>query len=463
MSDVVVRGTKDFQVPEYFNFADVIDEWAQREKEGKRKSDHPALWWIDGNGYEIKWSFQDVAVKSKKTANVLCTAADIKPGDRVMVMFPVIPEYWLMLAACLRAGGVFVTIATNIGPKELHRRILKSKPVCVVTAPCNEIDTELLDVIDQITSSGEVNLRSKIVVNRMKQEQREGWLSFEDLFQAASAHHQSVKSLSSAPTLIYHTSGTTGNSKMVEHTQASSGLGSAGMRKTLFLETDFSWTASPTGWAVLPINSFFSAWSVGSGVFAHYKNVTTREALETLQKYPITHGQFSPLFYMEALNEENVKSFCFTKLKLCFVGGEPANEHVIRRWKEETGVELWNLYGQTEMNHLTGPRESGDDSRSGSVGKPLPGIDMLFSLSGALTVLLERRGSDTGEGSGGRSDNTGEGSEVELELEVANSAGSAEERALSALPASLEIESSTEISAGISTPWNLKDSPVARR
>lgn len=28
----VVRGTKDFQVPEFFNFADVVDEWAQKEK-----------------------------------------------------------------------------------------------------------------------------------------------------------------------------------------------------------------------------------------------------------------------------------------------------------------------------------------------------------------------------------------------------------------------------------------------
>jgi len=32
MADTVMRGTKSFQVPEYFNFADVIDEWAQKEK-----------------------------------------------------------------------------------------------------------------------------------------------------------------------------------------------------------------------------------------------------------------------------------------------------------------------------------------------------------------------------------------------------------------------------------------------
>ena len=63
-----------------------------------------------------------------------------------------------------------------------------------------------------------------------------------------------------------------------------------------------------------------------------------------------------------------------------------------------------------------------------------------FSLSGALTLLLERRGSNIGEGSGGRGGNTGDGSGVELELEVTNSVGSAEEQALSALPASWEME-----------------------
>jgi len=32
MAEAVIRRTKSFQVPEYFNFADVIDEWAQKEK-----------------------------------------------------------------------------------------------------------------------------------------------------------------------------------------------------------------------------------------------------------------------------------------------------------------------------------------------------------------------------------------------------------------------------------------------
>ncbi|XP_078368735.1 acyl-coenzyme A synthetase ACSM4, mitochondrial-like [Oculina patagonica] len=376
MADVLIRGTKDFQVPEYFNFADIIDEWAQKEKEGKRKSDIPALWWIDGAGNELKWSFQDVALNSKKTANVLCTAADIKSGDRVMVILPTIPEYWLIQAACLRTGGVLLITPVNIGPKELHRRILKSKPVCVVAAPCDQVKSELLDVVDQITSSGEVNMRSKLLVNRMRQEQREGWLSFKDLFKEASADHQSVKSLSSAPIQINHTSGTTGNAKMAEHTQTSKGL-FAVMRKARFVETDLIWSATPTGWAVLLNVSFFGAWSAGSGAFAHYKYVTAREALDTLQKYPITHGIFRPSIYMEALNEGNLKSLRFPKLKICLVTGESANKDMILRWKEETGVELLNAYGQTET-HVLATRKPGDHCCPDSVGKALPGTDLLI-------------------------------------------------------------------------------------
>ncbi|XP_027036795.1 acyl-coenzyme A synthetase ACSM4, mitochondrial-like isoform X2 [Pocillopora damicornis] len=374
-----IRGTKGFCVPDYFNFADVIDEWAQKEK-GKKQSDHPALWWIDGAGNEVKWTFGDVAVNSKKVANLLSNEADVKPGDRVMVILPAIPEYWLIQAACLRTGSVFLIMPTNVGPKELHRRMLKSKPVCVVAAPCDQVNNELLDVVDEVFCSAEVDIRSRILVNRMKyEERRRDWLLFEDLFQKASADYHSVKSQSSDPVIIYHTSGTTGNSKMVEHSQASTGLCSGGMRRSHFVESDLIWIASPTGWPVLSFVSFFSTWSVGAGTFVHYVAfVTAREALETLQKHPITDAQFSHSLYLKALDDEDLKSLSFAKLKRFFVAGEPASKHMIRRWKEETGIELWNYYGQTETDILTFPREPGDDSRPDSVGKLLTGIDMLI-------------------------------------------------------------------------------------
>ncbi len=88
---------------------------------------------------------------------------------------------------------------------------------------------------------------------------------------------------------------------------------------------------------------------MGAGAFAHYKKVTAREFLETLQKYPITQCTADHSMYMKALYEEDLKSFSFPTLKLCLGGGEPSNKQVLRKWKEVTGVELWDYYGQTEI------------------------------------------------------------------------------------------------------------------
>ena len=95
--------------------------------------------------------------------------------------------------------------------------------------------------------------------------------------------------------------------------------------------------------------SFYGAWSDGAGAFVHYKKVTPREALKTLQDYPITLAQFTSSIYIKALDEGSHDSFKFPTLKRCFVTGEPSNKEMLRRWREKTGVELWDIYGQTEL------------------------------------------------------------------------------------------------------------------
>ena len=56
-----------------------------------------------------------------------------------------IPNY-----ASVFTGAVFVILPVNVGPKEVHRRILQSKPACVVAASCDIVNSELLNVVDQV-------------------------------------------------------------------------------------------------------------------------------------------------------------------------------------------------------------------------------------------------------------------------------------------------------------------------
>ncbi|KAG8145614.1 hypothetical protein E2320_012119, partial [Naja naja] len=118
------------EVPEYFNFAkDVVDNWAQSEKEGRRPSS-PALWWVSEQGTQVEWSFVELALESKKAATVLSEQGGLQEGDRVVVILPRIPEWWLLNLACIRTA------------KDLHHRLEASKAKCVIT------DSALAPVVD---------------------------------------------------------------------------------------------------------------------------------------------------------------------------------------------------------------------------------------------------------------------------------------------------------------------------
>lgn len=69
---------------------------------------------------------------------------------------------------------------------------------------------------------------------------------------------------------------------------------------------------------MLLAQSFYGAWSDGAGSFVHYKKVTPREALKTLQDYPITLAQFTSSIYIKALDEGSHDSFKFPTLKRFF-------------------------------------------------------------------------------------------------------------------------------------------------
>lgn len=70
---------------------------------GKRPS-NPAFWWINGKGEEVKWSFEELGFLSRKVANGLTKVCGLQKGDRIFVILPRVPEWWLVKVACIRAG-----------------------------------------------------------------------------------------------------------------------------------------------------------------------------------------------------------------------------------------------------------------------------------------------------------------------------------------------------------------------
>ncbi|XP_030157189.1 acyl-coenzyme A synthetase ACSM3, mitochondrial isoform X2 [Lynx canadensis] len=307
------------ETPEYFNFAkDILDQWTNMEKAGKRPS-NPAFWWINGNGEEVRWSFEELGSLSRKFANILTEACALKRGDRVIVILPRIPEWWLANVACLRTGTVLIPGTTQLTQRDILYRLQSSKAKCIIT------DEVLAPAVDAVASKCE-NLHSKLIVS---QKPKDGW----------------------------------GNLKEM-------------MKFWLDLTpSDVIWNTSDTGWAKSAWSSIFSPWIQGACVFAHYlPRFEPTSIFQTLSEFPITVFCSAPTAY-RMLIQNDMTSYKFKSLKHCVSAGEPINPEVTEQWRNRTGLDIYEGYGQTETVLICG-NFKGMKIKSGSMGKPSPAFDV---------------------------------------------------------------------------------------
>uniref|UniRef100_A0A8C3W176 medium-chain acyl-CoA ligase n=1 Tax=Catagonus wagneri TaxID=51154 RepID=A0A8C3W176_9CETA len=346
--------------PENFNFAaDVLDQWSQKEKTGERPAG-PALWWVSGQGDEVKWSFRELGSLTRKAANVLSKPCGLKRGDRMAVILPRIPEWWLISVACMRTGVVFMPGTTQLTGKDILYRLQVSKAKCIVASD------EVVPAVESIASECP-DLKTKLLVSPHS---RNGWLSFHELFQNASTEHSCVETGSREPMAIYFTSGTTGSPKMAQHTQSSLGIGfTLCGRYWLDLKpSDIMWSMTDTGWIKAAISNLFSSWLMGACVFVHrMAQFETDTLLDTLTAYPITTLCGTPTIF-RMLVQKDLKRYKFKSLKHCLTGGEPLNPEVMEQWKVQTGLQLYEGYGQTEVGIICATHK-GETVKPGSMGK----------------------------------------------------------------------------------------------
>ncbi|XP_065267657.1 acyl-coenzyme A synthetase ACSM3, mitochondrial-like [Emys orbicularis] len=355
------------EVPEYFNFAtDVLDKWTEMEKEGKRPT-RLALWWVNDKGDEVRWSFEELGFRSRKVANVLSEVCGLQKRDRVMLILPRIPEWWLVNVACMRTGTILIPGTTQLTAKDILHRVQTSKAKCIIT------DDVLAPAVDCIVSECQ-SLKFKLIVS---EDQREGWLNFKDLFTNANADHSCVTTKNQDPMTIFFTSGTTGSPKMTEHSHSSYGIGlTVNGRYWLDLtSSDILWNTSDTGWAKSAWSSIFAPWIQGACVFVHsMPRFDPTTVLDTLSRFPITTFCSAPTAY-RLLVQHNLTSYKFKSLQHCVSAGEPINPEVMEQWKRQTGLDIYEGYGQTETVLVCGTFK-GMKIKPGSMGMPSPAYDV---------------------------------------------------------------------------------------
>ncbi len=348
-----------WEVPEYYNFAGaVIDKWAEDPEK-------LAMLWVDDDGNEMRKTFRDLSLASKRLANVLADQG-VQKDDVVLVILPRNIEWWEIFTACIRMGAMVAPGTTQLTAKDIQFRANKAEAACIITNP--EIAARFDDVADDCPT-----IKSRIVIT----EPRDGWLYYTDAVDKASAEFETAKTRSDDNCIVYFTSGTTGFPKMALHTHASYPIGHqvTGKYWLDLREDDMHWNVSDTGWAKAAWSSYFGPWNMGAAQFIHHTDrFDPQKTLELLSQYPVTTMCGAPTIY-RMLVLQDLSQYKFPHLRHCVGAGEPLNPEIIDVWKNATGCTIRDGYGQTETVCLCGSFPC-IEPKFGSMGKPTPGIDL---------------------------------------------------------------------------------------
>ena len=350
-------------VPENFNFAyDVLDVIAEEEP------DKRALQWAHMDGRERAFTFAEIARLSKQAAN-LFVRLGIQKGDKVMLVLRRHYTFWIAIMALCRIGAVAVPATHLLTKKDIVYRANCAGIKMVVTsaegcfaASCEEALSECPTVEKLLIVDGE----------------REGWLDFEALLAGESDEfprpaeplkHDDIM-------LLYFTSGTSGMPKMVGH-NFDYPLGH--IQTAVFwhqcVDGGLHLTVSETGWMKSVWGKLYGQWLAGSAIMVYdFEKFVPKDMLAVLEKYKVTTFCAPPTIYRFMILED-VSKYDLSSIQHCTTAGEPLNPEVFEKWKELTGHELREIFGQTELCVTVGTFPWMKVC-PGSMGKPSPQFDV---------------------------------------------------------------------------------------
>ena len=359
---------KNFKIsiPDNFNFAyDVVDEYAKNEP--KRE----ALVWCDDNDESHIFTFKDLSLASQRTANFLVEQG-IKKGDRVMLILRRRYEFWFFLLALHRIGAIAIPATNMLAAEDLEYRFNAAKVKMVVTYDDSAVQKE----VDKAKSKCD-SVEKLVTVG---QTARQNWISFYDdyeLFPAtferptgdAATHNDDIM-------IVYFTSGTSSNPKMVAHTYTYP-LGHIVTAKYWQHVVDGGrhLTVAETGWAKALWGKIYGQWIAGSAVFTYDMTVfIPGKLLEKMAEYKVTTFCAPPTVYRYIL-QHGISKYDLSSLQYCTTAGESLNLDIYEKFYQQTGIRLQEGYGQTELTLTTG-NFGFSEPHPGSMGKPSPGYRM---------------------------------------------------------------------------------------
>ena len=335
-----------------------------------RGNDAPALWIVEEDGSERRWSFAEMSDRSDRVASWL-RSRGVARGDRLILMLGNQVELWETILAAMKLGAILIPATPLLGPDDLRDRLERGNARHVVVGSAST--DKFADVAGDYTR---IAVGSDV----------DGWLRYADAYDADGGFRPDGPTRADDTLLLYFTSGTTARPKLVEHTHASYPVGHLSTMYWIGLRPgDVHLNISSPGWAKHAWSNVFAPWNAGACVFIYnYTRFDAAALLGHMDRCGVTSFCAPPTVWRMMVQSD--LSRLTTPPRNVVGAGEPLNPEVIEQVQAAWGITIRDGFGQTETTvQVANP--PGQKVKLGSMGRAMPGyvVELVDPLSGEVT------------------------------------------------------------------------------
>jgi acetyl-CoA synthetase len=360
-----------WHVPEHFNIAEVCcARWA------RDTPDAVAIHYEHEDGRAGRFTYADLEHNANRLANAL-TGLGVQRGDRVAIVMPQRFETAVAHMAVYKIGAVAIPLTMLFGPDALEYRLRHSEAVLAIvdeTAIANVLAVRrLCPLLRQVVAAGDAA--------------GQGDADWREVLSRASSRVTPLATRAADPALLIYTSGTTGPPKgaLVPHRALIGNLSGfvcsqnwfPGDASTFWSPADWAWTGGLMD-ALLPTLYF------GRAIVGYQGRFAPQHAFDLMQRHGVSHTFLFPTALKAMMKAvPHPKAHYTLRLRAIMSAGEAVGDTVFGYCRDELGVIVNEMFGQTEINYIVGNcgstidsrghRRPGWPARPGSMGRPYPG------------------------------------------------------------------------------------------
>ena len=343
------------------------------------ESDRTALRFIaDSPGSEVlitnDVSYAELGRLTRRFTNVL-RGLGIGKGDKVFVIMGRVPELYITMLGALRNGSVVSPLFSAFGPEPIATRVnIGSADVLVTTAAIYK--RKIAKIRDQLPS-----VKRVLIVAGPDTEEIPGTHDFHRLMDAADDIAPIEPTTADDPSLLHFTSGTTGTPKGAQHVHGAVAMHYITGRYALDLhDGDIYWCTADPGWVT------GTSYGIISPLLHGVTSIIDEAEFDAQRWYRILAEQEVTVWYtaptairmLIKAGTELPAKYHFPKLRFIASVGEPLNAEAVWWGKRVLGLPIHDNWWQTETGGIMVANTPAFDIKPGSMGRPLPGVDVVI-------------------------------------------------------------------------------------